>query len=74
MRTFSQFRCTVRFRYVSHGGDLGKREAAKELQIDDLGQGGLHFAQLVERFADADKFSVIHRVLHRFRVERRDLQ
>src|SRR5690606_16999926 len=43
------------FRYAAHRGDLGEREAAEELQVDDLGEAGLDLRQLVERIADAQQ-------------------
>src|SRR5262245_35449290 len=37
---------------AAHPRDLAKREAAEELQIDDLGEGRFDLGELVERVAD----------------------
>jgi hypothetical protein len=58
LNAFSQFRCTVRSDTSRIAAISAKREAAEELQVDDLGQARLFFAKLVQRFADPDKLSV----------------
>src|SRR6185436_1073714 len=42
-------------RDAAHRGNLGEREPAEELQVDDLGQLRFHAGQLVERVADLDQ-------------------
>src|SRR5580658_880173 len=62
------------FGNILHGGDFHEGKAAKELQIDDRREGWLHFAKLVQGFADSDKLLVVYRILHRIGVERSNLK
>jgi hypothetical protein len=43
-------------RHAAHGGDLGEREPAEELEIDDLGQLRFDLGEFVERITDPDQF------------------
>ena len=43
------------FRHAAHGCDLGERETAEELQVDDLGEVRFDLRELVERIADQDQ-------------------
>jgi hypothetical protein len=47
LNAFSQFRCTVHSDTSRIAAISAKREAAEELQVDDLGQARLYFAKLV---------------------------
>src|ERR1700685_1380755 len=62
------------FGNILHGGDFHEGKTAKELQIDDRGEGRLHFAKLVQGLADSDKLPVVHGILHRVGVERSNLK
>ena len=48
-----------------HRADFREREAAKELEVDDLGERGIHARQLVERIADVLQLGLVgDRVRH----------
>ncbi len=47
------------FRYAAHGGDLGERETAEELQIDDLGQRRIDRREGVESVANPAQFLLV---------------
>src|SRR5262245_4474190 len=56
-----------------HPGDFGEREAAEELQIDDLRERRIDLGELVERFAEAGKRSIVDDIFGS-RGERRDFE
>ena len=56
-----------------HPGNLGKGEAAEKAQVDELGESGVAFGELIERFADTREFLVVGNVIC-IRTERGDLK
>ena len=60
--------------YAAHRCNLAEREAAKELQIDDLRESGVHARQVVERVAQARQHLGIGDLFRDVGVERRDLE
>ena len=58
MRAFSQLPLHGALRDPAHGGDLGEREAAEELQVDDVRELRLRGRELLERLADPDELAV----------------
>lgn len=46
-----------------HGGDLSKAEAAKEAEIDNLGERSITPGEFVQGIADACQFAVIRHIL-----------
>src|SRR4029079_10848405 len=60
------------FRYPPHRGDLGERQPAEELQIDDFSELGLDLGQLVERVADANERDRVGEAFRVMGTQRRD--
>src|SRR5215203_4531676 len=61
-------------RDAAHRGDLGEREAAEELQLDDFRQLRFDLGELVERVADHDERRRVHHAVGVIGAERGDVE
>src|SRR5262249_27709747 len=61
-------------RETLQGADLGEGEAAKELQVDDLGQVRLRLGEVVQRSADQRQLSIVDLIVGRLGGEGGDLE
>src|SRR5688572_3500690 len=62
------------FGHPAHRGNLGEREPAEELQVDDLRQIRFDFGELVERIADQNQRAGVDDAIRVIEAERGDLE